>query len=376
MLTIYRRHTKACTAKRPQHDRGFWRCNCRIYAEGAIGREYVRESLHTRSQEEASRIILEATARGSWRDQRKDNGTDAPRTVAEAIAAFLEDAASDKGRQLAKSTLSKYRTLLGRLQRFCDRRSLARLSELTPEALRIFRDTWPTGARATANNVVRLKAFCKFCLDNEWIQKNPAIALRPPKNVQHDTQKLPFTELEMRAIVTAARAITFETGCSSELETLILLMRHTGLRISDAVFLTSDRIEGDQLNLHAQKTGSYVSIPLPVFLLDRLRAIEPKSGGYLFVSGSTRLETATDLWRRKMNRVFERARVKNATPHHFRHTFAVDLLTKGVDIKSVSLLLGHSSVTITERFYAAWITARQQALSEQLRRTWTEDLAA
>ncbi len=337
-----------------------------------IGGKYIRQSLKTRDRADANRRIVEAEERGCWDAADR---TGARRSIVDAIAAFLEDAGSLKGRELAGPTLGKYRTLLGRLQTFCSERSLNALDELTTELLRTFRETWPTGPRATGNNICRLKAFFKFCLENDWIPKNPALALRGPKHFR-DTQKLPFTETEMQAILAAARYRTLRYSLSSELETLILLMRHTGLRISDAALLKADRIVGDQLQLYTQKTGSWVSIPLQPNLLDRLKAIEPKPGGYLFVSGSTRLETVTDLWRRKLKPVFEAAGIPHGHPHRFRHTFAVDLLSKGVDIKSVSLLLSHASVTITEKFYAAWITARQQALSDLVRRTWPEDRAA
>ena len=44
----------------------------------------------------------------------------------------------------------------------------------------------------------------------------------------------------------------------------------------------------------------------------------------------------------------------------FRDTFAVELLNKGVPIDRVSLLLGHSSVKVTEKHYAPFVKERQQ----------------
>jgi site-specific recombinase XerD len=366
MLSIFRRHTRACIAGRRQHDRTYWRCKCVIHVEGKIGSEYIRQSLKTRNRDDANHRILEAEARGSWNPAPELPVT--TRTVTDATAAFLEDAASAKGRQLALPTLGKYRTLLCRLDAFCRQRALNALESLTAEHLREFKETWPTGARATGNNISRLRAFFRFCIDNEWLSRNPALALRGPKHVR-STQKIPFTPAEMNAILAAAEKI----DGSDDLLALIFVMRHTGLRISDAAFLKADRVCGDQLQLYTQKTGSWVSIPLQPELLERLLATPAKTDGYLFISGSTRLDTVTALWRRKMHHVFEIAGVAGAHPHRFRHTFAVDLLSKGVDIKTVSLLLGHSSVMITEKFYAAWITARQQALSEQVKRTWRGD---
>jgi site-specific recombinase XerD len=317
---------------------------------------------------------MEAEARGYW-DSAGSSDSRKTRTVTAAIEAFLADAASATGRELRLPTLSKYRTLLRRLNAFCAKCSIARLEDLTPESLRNFRETWPTGPRATVNNISRLRAFFKFAIENEWIVRNSALALRGPKHGK-DVQKLPFSDQEMTAIAAAAETVPLQCGSNQDLLTLILVMRHTGLRISDAGMLKADRIEGDQLKLHTQKSGSWVCIPLAPWLLERLRTVEVKPGGYLFVTGSARLETVTDLWRRKIARVFAAAGVPHGHPHRFRHTFAVDLLSKGVDIKTVSLLLGHSSVTITERFYSAWIQSRQQALSDQIRKTWPEDLAA
>lgn len=78
-------------------------------------------------------------------------------------------------------------------------------------------------------------------------------------------------------------------------------------------------------------------------------------------SESLRMETAADLWRRRLRRVCKIAKVPQAHAHRFRHTFAVELLKKGVPIEEVSILLGHSSVRITERHYAAWVQARQRS---------------
>jgi integrase len=54
----------------------------------------------------------------------------------------------------------------------------------------------------------------------------------------------------------------------------------------------------------------------------------------------------------------------------FRDTFAVELLLAGVPIDQVSLLLGHSSVKITERHYAPFCKARQDQLAASVKLAW------
>jgi integrase len=106
--------------------------------------------------------------------------------------------------------------------------------------------------------------------------------------------------------------------------------------------------------------------------MEELRSLPLVHGKYYFAGPeSLRMETVADLWRRKLGRLFKLANVKDGHPHRFRHTFAVELLKKGIPLEEVSVLLGHSSIRITERHYSAWVKSRQEILEEHVRKTWT-----
>jgi len=51
---------------------------------------------------------------------------------------------------------------------------------------------------------------------------------------------------------------------------------------------------------------------------------------------------------------------------------ALASVLKGVSLDSVSKLLGHSSIKITERHYAPWVKARQEQLESEVRRIWIQ----
>ena len=70
-----------------------------------------------------------------------------------------------------------------------------------------------------------------------------------------------------------------------------------------------------------------------------------------------------------MDRLTERTGFR-VHAHAFRHTFATDLLSRGIPIEDVSALLGHRSVRITEAYYSHWVKARRERLEERVKELW------
>ena len=154
---------------------------------------------------------------------------------------------------------------------------------------------------------------------------------------------------------------------------MVLLLRYSGMRIGDAVGLPAERIEGNRLFLYTQKTGVPVNTILPDFVLKALDATPKVSESHFFWDGTTDLETIVGSWRKRFVKLFDLAKVKNAHPHRFRDTFAVELLLTGVPIERVSILLGHQSVRITEKHYSPWVRSRQEQLEADLVNAWSRD---
>jgi integrase len=108
-------------------------------------------------------------------------------------------------------------------------------------------------------------------------------------------------------------------------------------------------------------------VPLPKVAVEALEKIE--HGPYFFWTGKGLRKSAVADWQRALRRIFTLAEV-TGNPHMFRHTFATDLLSRGIPIEDVSVLLGHKSVRITESYYSHWIKARRERLEERVRELW------
>ena len=157
-------------------------------------------------------------------------------------------------------------------------------------------------------------------------------------------------------------------GRQRQVRAFVLVLRYTGLRIGDAVALRKESVQKEKLILRTAKTGTNVWLPLKQEVIKGLAEL-PCAGGLYFWSGAGALKSAISSWHRSMNTLFRLAGVKGH-PHQFRHSFSVDLLSKGVSIEDVAALLGHSSSLITARHYNAFVKVRQERLEAAIAKAW------
>src|SRR6185369_8288392 len=118
---------------------------------------------------------------------------------------------------------------------------------------------------------------------------------------------------------------------------LVLTLRYSGMRIGDCIGLQKAHLQDDKLFLNTQKSGSRIFVPLPEFAASALEKITNGSS-YFFWTGKGLRKSAVADWQRALRKLFELAEVKG-NPHMFRHTFATDLLSKGIPMEDVSVLL-------------------------------------
>jgi integrase/recombinase XerD len=361
MLQIYRRHLKSC----PHTSRSYRRCSCPIWVQGTLRGETIRRALDVTSLEAASNLVTHWNATGVIGAVKEE----LPR-IDVAVAKYLDDA---RARHLAEATISKLTTIFEKQFLAWTRdMGLRYLRELTPERLTAWRSAWQDAALAASKKYQRAVGFFYFCMRMKWLSENPMKSLHPPKVKQDPT--LPFTTDEVSAIVSACDRFPLKgiygEGNRKRLRAMTLLLRYSGLRIRDAATLHRERLQNGKLLLYMQKTGVPVFVPLPPYVvaaLDETPNVHPR---YFFWSGNGLPKTTVADWQRSLRKLFEIAKVNGGHAHRFRDTFAVELLLAGVPIDQVSVLLGHSSVRITERSYAPWVKARQEQLEAAVMKSW------
>lgn len=175
----------------------------------------------------------------------------------------------------------------------------------------------------------------------------------PSKNV-----RIPSIRRGERVYLTAEelRRMRADSGAEGEIGRAFLFGCFTGLRYSDIKALRWEDVQDGRVAKRIVKTGrfEYLDINSQAEALLGERGEGPVFG----------LDVHTKTVERYLRKWAESSGVgKHITFHTSRHTFAVLMLSAGVDIYTLSRLLGHSSVTTTQ-IYADIVDARRREAVE------------
>jgi integrase/recombinase XerD len=261
--------------------------------DGHLNGVKIHQSLHTRDWQKAQRIVREWEATGERKIEASESE---PVTVEQAWQKFIADL---EARKLHESTIRKYRLLSRQMKDYAALEGLRFLKELDIDAVGQFRCQWHDGALSAAKKLERLRAFFCFSQRRGWIGENPASELKSPRIPIRAT--LPFTHDEMTRTLSAVDIYVKKASPSGRengmrLRALVLLLRYTGMRISDVINLNAERIVGNRLFLYTQKTGEPVNTILPDFVLSALGDTRRKSEKFFFWSGIGKLESTARSW--------------------------------------------------------------------------------
>ena len=205
-----------------------------------------------------------------------------------------------------------------------------------------------------ARSMSTLRNFFRF-LERNDLMHNPSIkAINTPRLPQIIPKAL--DEKDTLAAITTAGEMYDEPWLSARDTALFLMMFGCGLRIGEVLSLTcGDAPKSDTLNVIGKGQKERIVPVLPVVreAIDQYRKLCPfrsESNAPLFV-GKRGKALNPGVVQRQVRRL--RAMLglpQTATPHALRHSIATHLLAKGGDLRTIQELLGHASLTTTQRY--------------------------
>ena len=232
--------------------------------------------------------------------------------------------------------------------------------DVTPRTLRRF--ALELGARgldpaSQARILSTARGFFRWLWDTGRIPINPASGLRNPKQAI----KLPafLTEGESASLLDLPAAVDFS---SARLRCLLELLYASGLRVSELVGLDLQDVFFEQRTLRVMGKGSKERLvpfhpeaaeAFEKYLQFRsvhlaLKTLPPTAAVFLNLRGGRLTTTSVrNLLQKAVEVAALRARI---SPHALRHSFASHLLARGMDLRAIQELLGHASLSTTQRY--------------------------
>ena len=211
--------------------------------------------------------------------------------------------------------------------------------------------------RATiSRHLSSIRKFYKFLLRNGYSDKAKIVVMRSPKKEEHLARFLTLSDIEEVLNIRDGDKFTLIRD-----KMMALFMYTIGLRVSELASIKLSMIKkGDKYLRILGKGSKFRDIPLLPIIYDnwdkymRAREVIEKENDIdsdnLFVNRFGKPISDRSI-RVSMKRLMRNSHLAiDFSPHTLRHTFATHLLNNDAEIKGVQELLGHKSISTTQRY--------------------------
>jgi len=221
-------------------------------------------------------------------------------------------------------------------------------------------------AASLARKLAAIRAFCRFLVREGVRAADPTAGIPTPRTPKRLPRPLAVDDCEV-LMAPPAEAGAGETGELAALRDRALaeLLYGAGLRVGELVSLDVRDVDLAQGEVRVLgKGGKERVVPLPAAAREALGAwLERRRrpgvlGEPLFVAlrarrgEAPRRLDARDVRRRLARRALAAGLSDRVHPHRLRHSYATHLLDMGADLRAIQELLGHASLSTTQKYTA------------------------
>jgi integrase/recombinase XerD len=270
-----------------------------------------------------------------------------------AIQDYVHALASQK--KSSENTLGAYRSDLRQLASFAQERGARSWGEVTPQVVAGFVEELNRRQYATtsiARKIAAVKSFFHFLLATGVVDSEPTSELGAPRVEKYMPAALAHDDVErlLAAVVT-------DTPAGQRDYAMLQCLYATGMRVTELV--TTDVADLDLARGHIRcsgRNGRERLLPLrpvaqhalAVYLNDGRRALAHRADEpSLFLNHHGQRLTRQGFWL-IMKGYARAAGISRITPHTLRHSFALEMLGRGVELRTVQELLGHANISTTQ----------------------------
>lgn len=261
----------------------------------------------------------------------------------------------DTERNVSSHTLSAYRRDLEQLAAFIARENGEAAGVTDVDHLLLRRYLALLGKRAKKSSIGRklaaIRSFFRFLVRRGVVDKNPAELIATPKK----ENRLPF-HLDIDQVTTLVEAPQRDDKHALRDRAILEMLYSCGLRVSELTGLAIGDLDlsGGMVRVLG-KGGKERIVPVGSRAQEAIREYLAERGD-LAGSGPLFLNTRGQrINRRSVTRIVDAhvlriAAFKRISPHILRHTFATHMLEGGADLRAIQELLGHASLSTTQKY--------------------------
>lgn len=272
------------------------------------------------------------------------------RVIQEYISALAQQ------RRSSVNTLGAYRTDLRQLADFLHLRGISDWAAVTPAVVTAFTlhlTERQYAATSVARKVAAIKSFFHYLHTTGALTTDPATDLDTPR-----VEKFPPTTLSPQEVDRLFAAVNVGSPTGLRDNAMLHCLSSTGMRVTELV--SCDTAHLDLARGHIRCVGrnhrervlpltpmaqrslaSYLADGRPAF------ALKNNETPALFLNHHGQRLTRQGFWL-IMKGYVKTAGVGNITPHTLRHSFALDMLGRGMELRNVQELLGHANISTTQ----------------------------
>jgi integrase len=205
----------------------------------------------------------------------------------------------------------------------------------------------------TNREIALLKKMFHLAIDWGYCADNPVLKVKL------------FSEKDnlKERVLSEAEETRFLANCTEHLIPIVVFALNTGMRKNEILALMWEQIDrkGKVVRVTKTKSGKDRFVPLNEVAVGVIEAQCSKATGK-FVFPSTKGGESFKAVRKSFEGACRRAGISGLRFHDLRHTFATRLIQRGADIVTVQNLLGHHSVTITQRYTHSGLDRKRYAV--------------
>ncbi len=253
------------------------------------------------------------------------------------------------------NTLGAYRSDLRQLASHAREKGVRLWSEVSPEIIASFLEELRRREYATtsiARKIAAVKSFFSYLVANGKVSVDPTEALDAPRVEKYTPSALSHEDVDRLLSV-----VRDESPAGQRDYAMLQCLYSTGMRVTELVMTNIANLDLARGHIVCQgRAGRERILPLrPVaqralatYLNDGRRILAHENEEMaLFLNHHGQRLTRQGFWL-IMKGYARMAGIERITPHTLRHSFALDMLERGVELRTVQELLGHANISTTQ----------------------------